>query len=240
MENSSKKKYLLVSVFVLALAIILAGIFGLPKKIYYALIKKEKITVIKLFSFSSEDSIKEWDKKVFNDKVDYRVESQNEESYIHAISNCSCSALYSKLKLDVYNKLYMSWKWKVLKFPDKKSADNLSSVKEDDFAARVYVIFPALFFSNSKVLEYIWAKDLKVGTIASSPYSDNIKIIVAESGPKDGSWVTEDRNIYRDYVSAFNSNLSLKIGAIAFMCDSDSSGSAAEAFFDEIKLYYKE
>jgi len=126
-------------------------------------------------------------------------------------------------------------------FPSKNSPDNLLNKKEDDFAARMYVIFPALFFSNSKVLEYIWAEDIEIGTVVSSPYSDNIKLIVVERGlmNENDGWITEERDIYKDYVWAFDSKPRLKMGAIAFMCDSDSTKSNAEAFFDEIKIFYK-
>ena len=53
-------------------------------------------------------------------------------------------------------------------------------------------------------------------------------------------WIVEERDIYEDYMSAFNYKPKLKIGSIAFMCDSDSTRSNAEAFFDEIKIFYKE
>jgi hypothetical protein len=200
--------------------------------------KKEEPITIKYFPFPTEDSLKEWEEKVFNKKVDYRIESKDNEFYVHAASNRSCSALYHKVKLDVNRQLMLSWKWRINSFPAKKSPDNLLSKEEDDYAARIYVIFPALFFLNSKALEYIWSKDLKVGTISSSPYSDNIKIIVAESGAKEGNeWVIEERNIYDDYKLAFNTPPKFKIGAIAFMCDSDSTRSSADACFGEIKIF---
>lgn len=202
---------------------------------------QRKVTPIKSFSFSNEDSLKEWDKKILNKKVSYKIESFGGESYVRAVSNRSCSALYHKIKLDICKQPVLSWKWRINNFPVKKSPDNLSSREEDDFAARLYVIFPALFFSSTKVLEYIWAENVEAGTVSSSPYSDNIKLIVAESGLREGNeWVTEERYIYEDYIAAFKSKPKLKIGAIAFMCDSDSTKSSADACFDEIKIFYKQ
>ena len=69
------------------------------------------------------------------------------------------------------------------KFPEKTRPENLESQDEHDFAARVYVIFPTFFVMNSKVLEYIWSETLPEGMIGTSPYSKNIKLIVARSGP---------------------------------------------------------
>jgi len=230
---------LVLTIFLVTL-LCLYKLFNFFRIISFPLPKKEGFTLIKYFPFSTKDSLKEWDEKVFNKRVDYRIETKDNESFVHATSNHSCSALYHKIKLDVNRQLTLSWKWCVNSFPNKRFPDNLLCKEEDDYTARVYVIFPALFFSNSKVLEYIWAKDLKVGTVSSSPYSDNIKIIVAESGiKKENDWATEERNIYDDYMLAFNIPPKFKIGAIAFMCDSDSTQSNTDAYFDEIKIFYK-
>ena len=237
--RSITKILLILAVFLTA-ALYLNRIFGIREIISFLLRRKE-IAVVKYFPFSAPDSLEEWGSKVLHKKVTYKIESSGNESYVHAISHGSCSAMYYKVKLDVHRHPVLSWKWRVSKFPDKKFPDDLLSKEEDDFAARVYVIFPALFFSNSKVLEYIWAKDLKVGTVSSSPYSDNIKLIVAESGLKEeNGWVFEERDIYEDYLLAFNTRPRSKIGNIAFMCDSDSTGSSAEAYFDEIRIAIKE
>jgi len=239
MSGTGNKSISLFLILMIAL-LILGGSFLLIRVIYFYL-PARRVAVVKSFSFSSEDALEEWDDKVLHRKVAYRIVSQNGESYVHAISNRSCSALYYKLKLDVSRRPFLSWKWRIADFPDKQSRDDLSSAEEDDFAARIYVIFPALFFANSKVLEYIWAEDLEAGKIGSSPYSNNIKLIVVESGVKEGdAWVTEERDIYEDYLEAFGSKPRMKIGSIAIMCDSDSTGTRAEAFFDEIEIYFKE
>lgn len=229
-----------VLVILLSTAIFFDKLFDFSKIICFFRPKKEDVVIVKYFPFSDRDSLREWEEKVLNKKVDYKIESEDSESYVRALSNRSCSAKYYKVKLDVNECLFLSWKWRISKFPDKQSPDNLLDKEEDDFAARVYVIFPALFFSNSKVLEYIWTKDLKVGTISSSPYSDNIKLIVVESGINTkGDWVREERNIFKDFILAFNTTPKSRIGSIAFMCDSDSTKSKAEAYFDEIKIFYR-
>lgn len=239
MSLKLRTKILLIVIFLLT-ASYLCRIFDVSRILSFLLPTKEEVTVVRYFPFSTADSLKEWEEKVLNKRVKYRIESSGSESYVHAISNSSCSAMYYKIKLDVRMQPILSWKWRINGFPNKKFPDNLLDREEDDFAARVYVIFPALFFSNSKVLEYIWAKDLKTEAISSSPYSDNIKLIVAESGlNEENKWVLEERDIYEDYLLAFNAKPRSNISAIAFMCDSDSTKSSAEAFFDEIKIFYR-
>ena len=118
--------------------------------------------------------------------------------------------------------------------------ESLETQDEDDFAARVYVIFPALFFTNSKVLEYVWANELPVGMIGTSPYSKNIKIIVARSGPgNEKQWMPEDRDIIADYIKAFGHAPEYNIGAVAFMTNAEHTGTSADAMYDDIKLGYK-
>ena len=216
-------------------------IYGIRSIIPFLLGKKEKTTIVAYFPFSEANSLEEWSDKVLHKKVSYGIESSGSESYVHAASKGSCSAKYKKIKLDASKRPILSWKWRVAAFPAKKFPDDLSNKEEDDFAARLYIIFPTLFLAKSKIIEYIWVRDLKIGTISSSPYSDNIKLIAVESGLKEeGKWVFEERNIYEDYVSAFKEKPKRKIGAIAFMCDSDSTNSSAEAYFDEIKISIKD
>ena len=135
----------------------------------------------------------------------------------------------------------ISWKWKVVRFPDKRTRDEQENgwVEKDDYAARVYVIFPSWIFTNIKCIEYIWAENLPVGKIITSPYLKNIKLIVVESGRKNlGQWVFEERNIYEDYKRAFGRRPGA-VGAIALMTDTDNTLSTAEAQYTQIKVGYK-
>jgi hypothetical protein len=203
---------------------------------------KYKVEVVKAFPFSEENALKEWEEKIFKNKVVYRIEKASDLAFVRAKAEDAASALYYQIKMDAKNKRpVVSWKWHVEKFPAKKLPENLEKQDEDDFAARVYVIFPAFFFTNSKVLEYIWAEKLPMGTIGTSPYSENIKIFVLKSGAANpGEWFTENRDIIEDYRKAFGINPDYDIGALAFMTNTEHTGSSADAVYDEINLGYKE
>ncbi len=197
---------------------------------------------VKLFSFSDNDPLKEWEEKVFKGRVVYTVEKDQDLSYVRAQSVGSASALYYKIKLDAKNNTpTLSWKWHVDRFPVKANPESLGTENEDDFAARVYVIFPAMFITNYKVLEYLWAESLPVGSIGDSHYSKNIKLIVLESGKaKDANFVREDRDIVADYIKAFGTAPEHNIGAVAFMTNAEHTNTNADALYDEIDLGYKE
>ncbi|MBN2453445.1 MAG: DUF3047 domain-containing protein [Candidatus Omnitrophica bacterium] len=205
-------------------------------------IPRFKIERIKLFPFTDNSALKEWEEKVFKGRVAYGVEKEDTFSYVHARSQSAASALFYKIKLDTRRmRPVLRWKWKVGKFPEKKSPENLESEVEHDFAGRVYVVFPTLFLLDSHVLEYIWAEKLPVGSMGTSPYSKNIKLMVLESGiPEDGGFISEERDIVADYAKAFGNPPRLNAGAIAFMTNAEHTASSADGMYDEIEVGYKE
>lgn len=216
--------------------------------VFYGLIlefakKPVKVKIVKSFIFDNLNSLKEWDEKIFKGKVDYKI-LLGKDNFIQAISKGTCSALYYELKMsadDPNIHPVLSWQWNAIKFPNKPGPEKIGKKEHDDYAARMYVIFPAAFFLNSKVLEYVWAENIKEGVSGDSPFSKNIKQIVLRSGhTKDGKLVKEERDIYEDYIKEFGNPPKLKIGAIAIMTDSDSTNSEAIGEYKDIVIGYKE
>ena len=244
MKYQHSKKLLMSWLFFAVLGLILFLIvffvrqrIMLPKRLPAAALKCE---IVKAFSFSEEDALKEWEEKVFKNRVDYKIEKDNGQSYVRALSNNAASALYYKVNLDTKTRQpVVRWRWRVEKFPTKTRVESLEMEKEDDFAARVYVIFPAMFITNSKVLEYIWSDTIPVGTTGTSPYSKNIKLIALKQGlDKDKGWFTEERDVYSDYVKLFGRPPEYNVGAIAFMTNTEHTGTSADAMYDDIEVGY--
>ncbi len=213
----------LISLFVLAFG---AYAFNLPK----------------WFPFSEENALEEWQEKIFKDKVLYVVESIDEDQgYLLARSNKACSGLIYRIKFYPSKNPMISWKWKVLKFPDKNKPleETGEWIEKDDYAARVYVIFSSWNFFNIKSLEYVWDKDLPEETLMANPNYGNLKIFVAHSGEKDlGQWVMEERDIAKDYIKAFGHPPRRPVTAIALMTDADNTVSTAEALYKDITVGY--
>lgn len=194
----------------------------------------------KRFSFDKNDALTEWQEKIFKNRVLYSVKINKASGYLTAYSRNAASGIFYQISFHPKEQPMVSWKWKVIKFPEKKNLQYPGSgwIEKDDYATRFYVIFPSFFFTHSKSLEYVWDKSLPEGTILTSPYFKNIKIIVAESGDKNlDNWVYEERNIYEDFKKAFAREPG-RVGAIAIMTDTDNTASTAEADYDEIKVGY--
>src|SRR6185369_8789890 len=97
--------------------------------------------------------------------------------------------------------------------------EDIKSKKGDDFAARVYVVFPRTFFWRMRAINYVWSAKMPKGSSAPSPYTANSVIVAVESGDdKVGSWVSEERNIYEDYRKIFG-EAPPPAGGVAIMTD---------------------
>jgi hypothetical protein len=106
----------------------------------------------------------------------------------------------------------------------------------DDYAARVYVVFPGRFFWQMRALNYIWANKLPKGEFVPNAFTSNAMMIAVESGPaKTGQWVTEERDILTDYRRVFGEDPP-EAGAIAIMTDTDNTGTEATAWYNDIIL----
>jgi hypothetical protein len=196
----------------------------------------------KWFPFNRDNALEEWEEKVFENKVLYAVQPQKEGGYLSAKSEKACSGLIYRMEFNPKKFPMISWRWKVSQFPDKEAVGRKKGgwIEKDDYAARVYVIFPSWYFLHTRCIEYVWDETMGEETILTSPYFRNIKLIVIESGRKNlGKWVFEERNIYEDYKKVYGRYPFSDVGAIALMTDTDNTLSTAEAAYTDIKVGYK-
>ncbi len=216
---------------------LLAGFFGMG-----VFLNASAYNLPKRFPFSDQRALDEWQEKIFRGKVLYSIESTGHgEGFLQAHSLSASSGLIHRIKLDICRYPMISWQWRVKTFPDKKIKDTTKGgwVEQDDYAARVYVIFLSWNISRIQSLEYVWDEAHPEGTILPSPFSKNIKLVVVESGRENlDRWVPEERNIYKDYQRAFGRRPPRTVGAIALMTDSDNSMSSAETFYKDLKVGY--
>ena len=237
------QKRLLRFLFILLLsALISAQIFWRPsaqqlqkiRTTAQALIPPLEI-VFHYFDFNEKTALKQWEDKTFQGRSAYWLDFDKRDGFVHSKSKQSASAIFYQIKFKASEYPYVSWKWRVGKFPDKSHTTDLK--KRDDFAVRLYVVFLSHFFTNFRCLEYVWDETLAKDTVLESPYSDQIKQIVIQSGAaKTGEWVSERRNVLEDYKKLFGEEPKMKAAAVALMTDSEGTQSEAEGFFDDIQI----
>lgn len=181
--------------------------------------------------FSNGD-LNNWQSRSFQGETDYRIEDNSGGSALRAVSDGQASGLYREIGIDLTERPYIRWSWKV---------DNvLEGIDErtragDDFPARVYVVVSggALFWLT-RSLVYVWSSHQPVESVWKNPYTDNARHIAVRSGPEQtGRWLEEKRNLREDWERAFGETIDA-IDAVAIMTDTDDSGLSASAWYGDI------
>jgi hypothetical protein len=179
---------------------------------------------------------KNWKEKSFRGLTHYEVVEEDGQRCIKATSNASASALYFEIDFDPKEYPFLTWRWKVSNILAK--GDELKK-EGDDYAARVYVVFPSALFWRTKAVNYIWANKLPVGQAVPNPFTSNACMIAVRSGPDHvGQWLDEKRNLLEDYRKCFGEEPP-KAGAVAIMTDTDNTVEQAVAWYGPIRLLKK-
>jgi Protein of unknown function (DUF3047) len=184
--------------------------------------------------FSAGD-LSGWHEETFRGKAKttYQLVSDNGRMALKAHSRHAASGLLLKIDRDPRKYPLLRWSWKV---EHTLKREDVTKKSGDDFAARVYVVFPRTLFWQTRAINYVWAARLPKNSAVPNAYTANAMIVAVESGQeKVGSWVAEERNIYEDYKRLFKEEPQL-LGAVAIMTDTDDTGDEVTAWFGDIFL----
>ena len=183
------------------------------------------------FGSFARSGLEGWTKKIFHGETDYRIVNDAGHNVLQAKSSAAASGLVFEIEYDPQDYPILEWRWKIDHIIARGDSRSKST---DDYAARVYVVFPHWFFPKTRTLNYIWANHLPKDTVQPNAYTGNAMMIAVESGPAmAGQWVSARRNIVVDYRRAFGEDPP-RVGAIAIMTDTDQTGESAVAWYGEI------
>ena len=187
------------------------------------------VTDIPIARFSASD-LSGWSDKVIKGKTSYTLE----DGALKAHSLKSASGKIKKVSIDTRKYPKITWSWRI---DHVLKRENIKLKSGDDFAARVYVVFPRTFFWRMRAINYVWAAKMPKGSEAPSPYTANSVIVAVESGEElAGKWVSEERNIYEDYKRIFGEEPPL-LGGVVIMTDTDDTQDEATAWYGDITLH---
>lgn len=187
---------------------------------------------IQVSRFAS-DGLKGWESKSFKGDTAYTIVQEDGRTVLKAHAKGAASGLSKKLKFNPQTHRYLKWSWKIA---GTVAGGNEKSKQGDDYAARVYVVFPGRFFWQMRALNYIWANQLPKGEFVPNAFTSNAMLLAVQSGPsKAGQWVTEQRDILADFRRVFGEDPP-EAGAIAIMTDTDNTGAEATAWYGDITL----
>ena len=221
---------------------------------------EENITTITIGNFSKESissiTPSNWSPLTF-DSIDketaYFLYRDNNKTIFKAVSNSSASGYIHKISVNPKEFPTLTWQWKIDNLISKA---NINTKSGDDYPARIYITFEydmerlsgwekfkveAYYLSKGvypplAVLNYVWDNKQPIGYSTPNAYTDRVQMIVVQSGDtKVGKWVTQQVNIYDDYVRVFGETPG-KITAIAIMTDTDNTMESATAYYGDIHL----
>lgn len=180
----------------------------------------------------SKMNLQGWKNKSFEGKTEYTIKSDGQQSFLHAESMKSASALYKKVKVNIHETPYLNWTWRVNQMLPKQNEQTKTG---DDYAARIYVVFKTgITPLSAKALNYIWSSNDSILPPWPNSYTDKAVMIPLRcSQDKGGSWHKEKVNIKEDLLKHFD-KLPKHIDGVAIMTDTDNSGSTASASYGDI------
>lgn len=188
----------------------------------------------KVVGHFSAGSLAGWEEKKFNGKTSYSFTSSEGKTVLAAQSSKSASGyLLRNLRISAAKQPIIRWSWKISRpvvgeNPDRKSGD--------DYAARVYLVFPGRFFWQTRALCYVWSGVMPAGTFRPSPFTANVvNIAVASVANENGTWRSEERNYVDDYRRYFGTS-SPDPEALGIMTDTDNTGGSVEAWYGDISF----
>ena len=209
-----------------------------------------------LFSSASLDqtSPHDWQPLTFSRierHTEYSLVEEEGTVVVKAVSEQSASGLTRTLSIDPAVYPVIQWRWKVNNVLD---GGDVTRKDGDDYPARIYITFAfdperagvlqrleyeaaRLIFGPDvpyRAISYIWGSNSPVGTVVENPYTGRAMMFVVESGSeKLQQWLTESRNVYVDYKTAFGEEPA-KITGVAIMTDTDNTRESAVAWYGDI------
>lgn len=159
--------------------------------------------------------------------------------YLKVESDRSSSAKGVHLAWSPQRCPHVSWRWRI---SNTIVAGDLTRKEGDDAAAKLYVVFSGPSFWNpvdKRILVYLWDNRVPVGRIYPNAWlPEKERMVIMESGTaKVGRWVTEQVHLVHDFKRAFPGEEPGRVEGLAFLADTDNTGSRVTAGFDDLTIY---
>ncbi len=183
----------------------------------------------------------------------YLIRKEKGLSYLTSLSENSASGLLHRKEFSVFRYPVIRWRWRISNILKK---GDLTKKSGDDSPMRIYILFKydpekspftrRLKYKAAKLvygkypphstLIYVWSNRSHEKNTAGSPYADNVRIVIKESGEKNtGRWTGETANILEDYRRAFGNDPPETAG-LGIMSDTDNTGESCRADIDYITV----
>jgi hypothetical protein len=173
------------------------------------------------------------EQREFEGRTVYDVVDKDGSRVLTARADGTASGLIFPTRFDPAESPWLEWRWKI----DGVVESGDARTKEgDDYAARVYVIFPHWLPLRTRSINYLWANQLPRDAQLPNSYTSNAMMLALQSGnERRGEWIVERRNLVEDFRRLFGEDPPGE-ALIAVMTDTDQTGESAQAWYDDIRI----
>ncbi|MFT6387878.1 MAG: hypothetical protein ACJAUP_001250 [Cellvibrionaceae bacterium] len=182
------------------------------------------------------ETMMQWKSKSFMGNTLYEISFDDKinQPVIRAESNGTASGLFFEERIDLNRTPWLSWSWKVEKFPN--SIDEKTKAG-DDYAARIYVVIKdGWTILGTKAINYVWSQQSPAETSWPNPFAGKKAMMFSvQQGNASNGWVMEKRNLKEDLKKVFGKDFQY-IDGIAIMTDTDNSFSSAISYYSALTL----
>ena len=159
----------------------------------------------------------------------------------------SASGLLHNVDVDLQERPFLSWRWKVMDLAPSEHSPDDSPVRilvnfagdysKISFKDRLFYDEFRLFTGNQLPyagVMYVWGSKTPVGGTVNNKYTTRIRMIAVESGRgKLGKWIEETRNVAEDYRRLFGEEPG-RVVSVGIMTEADDGDRALEAYYGDI------
>ncbi|MBT4288737.1 MAG: DUF3047 domain-containing protein [Deltaproteobacteria bacterium] len=160
-----------------------------------------------------------WKMKQLVKTTAFNITLKSGEPILTLESKHSAGLFYRMIDIDLKETPYLNWSWKVNHIYKNYSENQRSG---DDFPARVLIVYEEGFVgTNTTGFSFVWASQMKKGSVWKSPVGENLLIVANQSGDTHiNQWLKEKVDLKSAFKNLLKKNIE-RVSYIALMADSD-------------------
>ena len=144
------------------------------------------------------------------------------------------STIAREIRVDLRATPILEWTWRIVRLP---AGADIRRRETSDLTGHLFVVWPRFPGPlRSRLVGYVWDASAPVDTMQRSRKTGTVTFFVTRSGTANlNRWLTERRNVYEDYRSAFG-EYPESPSAVAISIDTNDTHSEAEALIGPIRF----
>ena len=138
----------------------------------------------------------------------YKVKQEGGRVILSAKISGESVRIFKKVSWDPYTHPVLTWRWRVLKWPEGPGA-----------SVDVYVSLDRDLLGIPTFVKYLWSDHLPVGTEKSGGFFSPSEVVIRSGMESPGEWVTEEINVLEDFRRIYQGDPNQEAYGVGFLVD---------------------